>query len=439
MAKDQQGLSVSGSAASVAALDRAVADYYAWKGDPVAELQAAVDSDPGFALGPAAIASLYSLNGFRGGDPRITQALAQGDAAAPYASSREKRHLEAAKRWARGEIIGAANLWEDILLDHPTDALALRFAHDTYFYLGHSLAIRDSVARVLPHWDSANPHYGHVLGQYAFGLEEAGHLRQAEEAGRRALTLNPEDGWAVHAVAHVLETESRQAEGIDFLKSTRRDWSQGHALAVHNGWHLALYLIEEGRLAEALADYDRYVAPKIGDDSLLDLVDGAALLWRLELAGADVGDRWAPLAQQWLTHVDDHVLVFNDLHIALALARAGDSQGVARLRQSLDAYVQSAQGDNREITVAVGRQVIDGVLAFAEGDYGVAIAKLLPIRYEAWRIGGSHAQRDLLTQTLIAAAERAGDRRLLRALLAERVSLRPTARVRHAYQLAGTM
>ena len=77
MAKDQQGLSVSGSAASVAALDRAVADYYAWKGDPVAELQAAVDSDPGFALGPAAIASLYSLNGFRGGDPRITQALAQ--------------------------------------------------------------------------------------------------------------------------------------------------------------------------------------------------------------------------------------------------------------------------------------------------------------------------------------------------------------------------
>ncbi len=436
MARDQQGLSVGGTPESVVVLDRAVAEYYGWTGDPIATLQAAADADPGFALGPAAIASLYALNGIRGDDPRILQALAQGDAAAGYASSRERRHLDAARRWAGGEITVAADIWEDILLDHPTDALALRFAHDTYFYLGQSLAIRDSVARVLPHWDPESPNYGYVLGQYAFGLEEAGALRQAEDTGRRAIALNPADGWAVHAVAHVLETESRQAEGIEFLKTARADWSRAHALAVHNGWHLALYLIEEGRFDEVLSDYDRYIAVKISDDSLLDLVDASSLLWRLELAGADVGGRWQPLARQWLTHADDHVLVFNDLHIAMAAARAGDGAGVARLRQSLDAYVRSAKGDNRDITAAVGRQIIDGILAFAEASYVTAIRNLLPLRYEAWRIGGSHAQRDLLAQTLIVAAERAGDRRLLRALLTERLSIRPTARVRHAYTLA---
>jgi tetratricopeptide (TPR) repeat protein len=430
---DQQGLVVSGAAESIAALDRAIADYYAWRGDPIATLKAAADADPGFVLGPAAVASLYALNGVRGDDPRIIQALAQGSAAARGVSSRERRHLEAARRWASGDITAAADVWEDILLDYPTDALALRFAHDTYFYLGHSAAIRDSVARVLPNWDPESPNYGFVLGQYAFGLEETGALRQAEDAGRRAIALNARDGWAVHAVAHVLETESRQAEGIGFLNASRKDWSHAHALAVHNGWHLALYLIEEGRFDEVLADYDLHVAPKINDDSLLDLVDAASLLWRLELAGGEVGSRWTPLAKQWLKHVDDHVLVFNDLHIAMAVSRAGDNSGIARLRLSLNAYVQSDTGDNRDITVAVGRRLIEGILAFSDASYVTAVHHLLPLRYQSWRIGGSHAQRDLLAQTLIVAAERAGDMRLLRALLAERLGSRPTTRVRHAY------
>ncbi|MGA2794853.1 MAG: tetratricopeptide repeat protein [Roseiarcus sp.] len=423
MAKDQQGLDVAGAPASAAALDRAVTEYLAWKGDPIAVLQEAVGCDPAFTLGASAIASLLLLNGFRGDNPAVTTAIGAAEAAIPGASSREKRHLAAAKAWAAGEIVAATGVWEDILVDHPTDALALRFAHDSYFYLGHSLSIRDSVARVLPAWDRASPNYGFMLGQYAFGLEEAGELRRAEEVGRSAIARNAEDAWAVHAVAHVLETESRQSEGVDFLKASRPSWSKAHALSVHNGWHLALYLIEEGRFDEVLADYDSFVAPRIPGDSLLDLVDASALLWRLELAGADVGARWSPIASQWLTHVDDHVLVFNDLHIALALARASDAQGVARLRRSLDDYQRHGSGDNREITVDIGRRLVDGALAFAQGDYASAVQAILPVRYKVIRIGGSHAQRDLVTQTLIAAAER--------------LAVRPTARTRLAYEKAG--
>ena len=208
-------------------------------------------------------------------------------------------------------------------------------------------------------------------------------------------------------------------------------------MSVHNGWHLALYLIEEGRFAETLADYDRFVAPKISGDSLLDLVDAAALLWRLELAGADVGDRWGPLSRQWLTHVDEHVLVFNDLHIALAVSRAGDQEGVARLRASLDDYASRGAGDNRDFTVDVGRRLIDGVLAFAQGDYARTVELILPVRYKVIRIGGSHAQRDIVTQTLIAAAERSGQTALARALLAERLAVRPTARTKRDFARVG--
>jgi tetratricopeptide (TPR) repeat protein len=284
-ARDQQGLPVTASPTAVILLDRAVADYYGWTGDPVALLNEAVQQDPAFALGHAALASLYALNGMPGGSGPVQDSLRKADAAITGTSTREQRHLAAATAWSRGEMIVATNIWEDILVDHPRDALALRFAHDSYFYLGHSQSIRDSVARVLPAWDTDNPNYGFVLGQYAFGLEEMGELSRAESIGLKALEINAKDAWATHAIAHVLETECRQAEGINFLKSSHSNWSSAHALAIHNGWHLALYLIEEGRFPEVLADYDRFIAPKLSGDSLLDLVDAAALLWRLELAG----------------------------------------------------------------------------------------------------------------------------------------------------------
>lgn len=429
VSRDSLGHAVTASSGTVAAYDRALSDYLAWKGDPVATLAEAVEADPGFALGHSAIASLLLLNGARGDAPAVTERIAAAAALDGGATPRERAHLAAARAFAEGRIVRATDIWEDILLDHPRDALALRFAHDSYFYLGHSNSIRDSIARVLPEWDQSHPLYGFILGQYAFGLEEAGNLAEAEAAGHAALARNRNDAWAVHAVAHVLETQSRQQDGIAFLTATRPDWSGAPWLAVHNGWHLALYLIEEGRGNEVLADYDRYIAPRLEVDSLLDLVDASALLWRLELAGIDVGARWQAIARQWLTHVDDHVLVFNDLHIALAVARAGRQDGVERLRASLDRYASDgpAVADNRAITADVGRDIVEAVLAYAAGDYARTVNLLLPIRYKWVRIGGSHAQRDLLTQTLIAAAERAKRWSLVRALLDERAAWRPTA------------
>ena len=196
-------------------------------------------------------------------------------------------------------------------------------------------------------------------------------------------------------------------------------------MAGHNGWHLALYLIEEGRFDEVLAGYDRFAAPKLADDATLDRIDASALLWRLELAGVDVGARWGPVAEKWMAHVDDHVLAFNDLHLALAAARSGDADNVVRLRRSLDDYERFGIGDNWQVTSETGRRLVDGVLAFAANDYKRAVEAILPVRLGAGRIGGSHAQREIINLTLIAAAERSGQMSLANALLAERGRLGP--------------
>ncbi len=436
MAKDRQGLPLSGSPASAEAFDRAVEQYYGLTGDPAGVLGAALAEDPAFVMGGVAIAGLYMIGGVRPDHPEPRRAIAAARSAIPGGTPRERLHLAAVEAWARGLMSEAAAIWEAILVDHPADALALRFAHDAYFFLGRSFCIRDSVARVLPAWDPENPLTSFVLGQYAFGLEESGELRRAEDAGREALSRNPADAWAAHALAHVLETDGRQVEGIAFLKASRPGWSGAHFMAGHNGWHLALYLLEEGRFDEVLADYDRFVAPKLAGDATLDRVDAAALLWRLELEGVDAGARWTPVAAQWMKHVDDHLLAFNDLHLALAAARSGDSANVARLRSSLDDFVRFGVGDNRDVTADVGRRLIEGALAFGEGRHTAAVEAILPVRHETIRIGGSHAQRDVVALTLIAAAERSGQLNLARALLAERVAIRPTPRTRAAYARA---
>jgi tetratricopeptide (TPR) repeat protein len=428
LAVDQQGLTLAGAPESAAAFDRAIADYYGLTGDPVGVLKSALARDSDFALGGVVVAMLYMIGGFRGDHPEVVSALCGAEAATRYVSERERRHLAAAKAWARGESSQAIIGWETILADHPTDSLALRLALDAYFFLGRSAAIRDTAARALPAWDRDNPLTSFVQGLYAFGLEETGDLKRAEDFGREALAGNPRDAWATHALAHVMETMGRYEEGVAFLKSTRTDWTHAHFIAHHNGWHLALFLIEQGRFDEVLADYDRFTAPKLADDATLDRVDAASLLWRLELAGIDVGDRWTQVADKWMAHVDDHVLAFNDLHCAFAAARSPDPGHAIRLIRSLDDYERVGSGDNRQVTAAVGRRLIDGALGFAAGHYARAVEAILPVRGEAIRIGGSHAQREIVNLTLIAAAERSGQWGLARALLAERVRARPTPR-----------
>jgi hypothetical protein len=62
-----------------------------------------------------------------------------------------------------------------------------------------------------------------------------------------------------------------------------------------------------------------------------------------------------------------------------------------------------------------------------EGRPGEAAELLLPVRSRASRIGGSHAQRDLVQLTCIEAALRDGNGRLARALASERTEHKPAS------------
>ena len=80
----------------------------------------------------------------------------------------------------------------------------------------------------------------------------------------------------------------------------------------------------------------------------------------------------------------------------------------------------------------VGLPLMRGLIALARGDADGAAEVIYPMRTLAARFGGSHAQRDLIDQTLLAAAVQGGRRDIGRALINERSMAKPvTPLTRH--------
>ena len=321
-----------------------------------------------------------------------------------------------------GQWQQACDAWERILLDHPQDLVALQIAHLFDFYRGDARNLHRRVARVLPEWSTQAPLYSFVLGMHAFGLEESNLHPHALEAGQAALEMEARDPWAVHAVTHVHEMQGRFDEGARFLASRSDDWSPDNGFAFHNWWHLALFHLERCDTAAALAVLDERVMP--GAEFALQRIDISALLWRLRLMGVDAGERWRASADAWPEAPEVGYYAFNDLHAVLSLVGAGRLDDVERVIEA----ARERSGEHSTVgamAADVGVPLMLGMLAHGRGRYADAVDSLWAVRDGCHRFGGSHAQRDLVDQTLIDAAIRAGQRQLARHLLNERLLTKP--------------
>jgi hypothetical protein len=310
----------------------------------------------------------------------------------------------------------------------PGDLLALALGHQLDFFLGDATNLRDRPGRSLPELDPDDPHTAFVHGMQAFGLEESGDYARAEGVGQMALATNRDDVWGIHAVVHTFEMTGRVDTGLAFLRGRRADWGSDNLFTVHNWWHYALYCLEAGLPAEAIAVYDAHLHNHESAGVPLEMLDASALLWRLLLDGVDSADRFATLADAWAGRaVAEPWYVFNDLHAVMAFAGAGRRDDGHAVIDRLTQYVDRARGTNAGMTAEVGLPACRAVVAFAEGRYDDVMAELAPIRTVLHHFGGSHAQRDALQRTLLEAALRSGRHDWARALTAERLSVRETS------------
>lgn len=428
------------------AVERALWRMMSFYDPPLDDLDRAAAEDPGWALPHTMVAGyLCSLT-----EPALRADaelhLRQAQDLVAGAPARERLHLEAVQRLFAGRWHEACRLWDENLLERPRDALALQWAQLWDFHRGDALGLRGRPARALPEWDEADPLYPHVLALHAFGLEESHLYEQAEEAARRALAIEPRAPWAVHAVAHVMEMQGRFDDGAAWLRQQQAVWAEGNGFAGHLWWHMALFRLEGLDDAGALRLADTHLAGAALQLTVQRL-DAAALLWRLHLHGLDVAQRCQDLLAHWqpvLEQAGQHA--FNDLHLVLACLGAGDLPRAEAWTARCAERVMAADDlgrSNHAVAREVALPLMRALLALARGDAATAVRGLYAVRPQAQRLGGSHAQRDLVDQSLLAAAaqcRQADARAIGRALVNERRLAKPlTPLTRHWAERLGVV
>jgi tetratricopeptide (TPR) repeat protein len=422
--KDQLGNAVSTrNRAALDLYDSAVTQLSLYRTDPMATIEQALAMQPDFVMGHCFKAGLLATTSELGNEAGIAATLEAAERHIGVALERERMHVIAARAWLARDFAGAVKLYGDISAEYPRDLFALQVAHLFDFLLGNSTMLRDRPAQALHAWGDRDPNRGLLLGMHAFGLEECGAYDDAEALGRRALELNPADVWAAHAVTHVLEMRGQTRMGAEFIKNSSPAWSEHNFLAFHNWWHLALFHLDDENHEEALAVYDTRIRP-VPTRVAGEMVDASALLWRLRLRHVDVGDRWTELAASWQSLGDDGYYAFNDVHALMAFLATGNVRQAQRIMDGLEAAARR-NDTNGMMSREVGLPMARALCAFERQDYEITIDELQRVRAYAQRFGGSHAQRDILQLTATEAALRAGRRSLARALIGERLSLKP--------------
>jgi len=399
---DERGCHVSGaSLAALALYERALAAACNWRTGADVLAAAAQREAPRFAMAYALQAYLLVCSR----DPRRVHSARTvlARAAALPGNERERMHLAAiAAVLADRYDLAKAHL-SDLLARHPRDLLALQAVHALDYATGDIDGMIERVAGVLPAWSNGVPGYPSVLAMHAFALEEIGELEFAEERAREALASNPGNARAHHVMAHVFEASERADAGLSWLNAHAAAWQPDTTVATHGWWHLALFHLERREADAALALYDARVRRERSTD-VSDLIDASSLLWRVRLQGIDVEARWTELADAWDGHIDDGFCSFSDVHAMLAFVGARDDARARRLELALAHSRRSTR--HGETTRRLGLPACRALMAHGRGDDGLAIALLASLPTRAHRLGGSHAQRDVLHLTLRHAIDR---------------------------------
>jgi tetratricopeptide (TPR) repeat protein len=441
MIQDAQGHYLSGATeAAVTTYDQAVRAFNLVHGDAIGLFDVAREAAPDFAMayiGKAWVFAVANDPGLLTGARTLVET-----ARCLRLNEREQAHLAALSCLVQGARAAAVAVLDRHLMHYPFDLVAHQGAALTDGFLGRFPWIRDRSARALPFWSKdQHPGYGTLLAFHAFGLEEAGDYTRAEDESRAAAELEPLSFWPHHTVAHVMEMTGRPEDGLRWMAAREPLWSTpSHLNQVHIWWHKALFHLELGQYDAALALYDGPMRATQRPVAL-SLTNATALLWRLDALGCDTGDRWRDLAASWEGHADGKCLVFTDIHAAMAELRSGQEPLVERrleaMRKTAASRVEAAG-----LYRTVGIPVVEGLAAFHRGAWAEAVELLLPVRFDLWQIGGSHAQRDVVGWTLTEAAVRANQRDVALSLAYERLEARPRSApnrrfLRHAEAIPG--
>ena len=413
--QDRFGLPVTTpSPAALDAYERAALGMLGWDGNALGLFHAALAADPRLALAHAGAAVCLFL------DERFVEARAAADAARAALDGvtlRERSHVEALATLVTGRPPDAERRIREHLEAFPRDLVVVQRLYFLFFWQGRFPEMLELTRALTREDDGAS----FPLGLHAFALEQDGRCAEAVRVAEAALARNPRDAWAVHALAHALYEQAAFDAGLARVPAalepcTHLGWFRNHLL-----WHVALLHLSRGDYARASA-LSRAVFEQAPSAIAGELHDSISLLWRLDLVGVAVAERWQPFAAIARERLNRQGLLFHAVHLAMALAAAGDW---ATAERQLGLLRERVPKDPTGLIASLAIPLIEGLHAFAVRDYARTVARIEPLGPRIVELGGSRAQRDVFHDTLLEACFRGGDGERSERLLTERVARRP--------------
>ena len=360
----------------------------------------AIAADSGFALAHAGKAQVLMREG---NVAAARAALAAARDAAAGLSEREASHIAFFGLVLAGRTDAAIDAMDAHLLAWPRDALVVSSAANPNGVIGGSGRIgqKRQIAALM---DRLASHYGDdfwFTSYHAMALSEDGQLAAARAKIEQSLAANPKNAHGAHGFAHVCYESGALDEARTFLSSWLAAYPRDSFFYGHLSWHLSLCEIQAGNWAQATRLYhDAIALDRHSGGPQQQMSDGAAFLWRSELAGQprdaaswralyDYANRALPRPGSGLA----------DLHVILAQAVMGDDAGLAARARQMEELAREGRYPSGSYLPALAR----GFRAFERGDFSGAIEALAPLAGQNERIGGSRAQHDLIEFTLLRA------------------------------------
>lgn len=425
--EDRSGLPLSTSSHEAASSYRDGVDFMlaGWTGTAEA-LQRAIATDPDFALAHIARARVHAF--YQQGDLARAKAATARELVARRGTERERSHVETLALAIEGRLPEAIAAMREHVETWPRDALVLSLPLGAFGLFAFSgMADHDRARHEL--CERVAQHYGEdwwFLTMYGWAMTENGDVARGRGVTERGFDLRRANAHAAHAVLHAMFEDGSIDEADRLVDDWIPSYDRAGILHGHIRWHQALGALEHGDAARALSIYADVLQPSVTQAPPLNVVtDSASLLWRLSAYGHAVpAALWREADATAQKLFPKSGLPFADVHMALFAAATQNREALAaRL-----AVIEQRLADGKLPAGPVVPAICRALLTFADEDYAACAQTLAPVLTEVVRIGGSHAQRELIEDTYIVALMRNGELPRARALLDARLHRRPSLR-----------
>lgn len=329
------------------------------------------------------------------------QTLPDTEAALAYLAKAKESELppqllslwNAAYEWANRDMGKTLKAFEKHCFQYPQDLLAIKVT-EFIFYCNGQKYCSDRFLKLTTHAFPLHKDNGYFLAIHSFAQELSGDISGAQKTAEEALRIAPDNPWAHHTLSHVYLNTGQITQGIEILEKFSKEWPFcNRMIESHNFWHLALMYFENLQQDELLGVITRgkwnQKASMVGEE-----VDAASLLWRMDMQDPSHG-LWTPLANAIDEHADFCVVPFVSAQLLYALKRGGKEELLSKSLAKTYDYVTQLQGEEQKKWQTVGLPLIEGALAFADGQFSITKDKWEPIIKLIPSVGGSDAQSDL--------------------------------------------